>query len=192
VATETRAWGRVIFDGEELIGDASHHLDAPSLQSAIDAAQDSFVTRGAELDAIVVRGVDGRRSQPFEAQMTVNGGLEGDRWAHGKACPGDQISMMNLDVAAAIANGQSIVLFGDNLFTRLDLSAEALPVGSQLKVGNALLEVSEKPHVPCGQFKGRFGAAAFSAAAKDPRIRGLYLTVIKGGGIAIGDPIRRI
>ena len=84
---------------------------------------------------------------------------------------------------------QSVVLFGDNLFTRLDLSESALPVGSRIRIGDAELVVSNTPHVPCGQFKGRFGAAAFSFAAKEPRIRGIYLTVFKEGEIRLGDPI---
>ncbi len=192
MVNDTRIWSRIVFDGDNLLGDSSFHLDTPSLQVALRRAQDSFVRDRGTLDAIVIRGVDGRRSQPDEAQMTVEGGLEGDRWAHGNAHPGDQISMMNLDVAAAIANGQSIVLFGDNLFTRLDLSADVLPVGTQLQVGEALIEVSEKPHVPCGRFKARFGASAFAAAAADPRVRGVYLTVRKGGQIAVGDPVRPV
>ena len=97
--------------------------------------------------------------------------------------------MMNVDVAHAMANDQSVVLFGDNLFTRLDLSEEALPVGAQLQVGTTILRVSETPHVPCGQFRARFGAAAFRRAAKQPRLRGIYLTVMQGGEIQIGDEI---
>jgi len=138
----------------------------------------------------VVRAPNGARIQPTKATLTVEGGLIGDRWSQGKAKPGDQVSMMNLDVAYTIANGQSVVLFGDNLFTRMDLSESALPVGRCLHIGGVVLEVSAKPHVPCGQFKGRFGQAAFTMAAKNQRIRGIYLTVLKGGEVQLGDPIR--
>ena len=100
--------------------------------------------------------------------------------------------MMNLDVAGAIANGQHPALFGDNLFTRLDLSESHLPPGTKLRVGEAILEISAKPHMPCARFRARFGAASFELTAKRPRLRGVYLTVIEGGAIALGDPIRRV
>ena len=138
---------------------------------------------------MVLRGVDGVRRQPQQALLTVDGGLIGDRWSAGKAKPGDQISMMNLDVACVIANGQSVVLFGDNLFTTLDLREEHLLVGTRLQIGEAVLKVSATPHVPCGQFKARFGAAAFECAARDPRIRGVYLTVMESGTVRLGDAI---
>jgi MOSC domain-containing protein YiiM len=99
--------------------------------------------------------------------------------------------MMNLDVAAAIANGQSIALFGDNIFTRLNLNEDFLEVGAVLRIGSSLTEVSETPHVPCDRFRARFGVASFERTAKQHRLRGVYLTVLEGGTIALGDPIRR-
>jgi hypothetical protein len=37
-------------------------------------------------------------------------------------------------------------LFGDNLFVDLDISAANLPCGSRLRVGDAIVEVTPKPH----------------------------------------------
>ena len=95
--------------------------------------------------------------------------------------------MMNVNIAHAIANGQSVALFGDNLFTDHDLSEMALPVGAKIQVGEVQLMVSAEPHVPCDRFKKRFGNAAFLYAAKHPRIRGIYLTVLRGGVIRKDD-----
>jgi MOSC domain-containing protein YiiM len=189
MATDTRAWARVLYEGDEIRGEERLHLDQDSVISALKEAEISFIKRWGLVESIVLRGVDGVRSQPIQAEMTVEGGLSGDRWSAGRAIPGEQISMMNLDVAAAFANGQSIALFGDNLFTRLDLREEALPVGSRIQAGGAVLEVSATPHMPCRLFRERFGAAAFEQASKVPRLRGCYLTVIEGGSIALGDPI---
>jgi len=189
MSMDIRAWARVVFDGQRIEGDDGQHLALEQLDEALASAETSFVEEGGTLEAIVVRCADGARAQPASSELTIEGGLAGDRWATGRARPGDQVSMMNLDVAAAIANGQSIALFGDNLFTRLDVRAEALPVGARLRVGGATLEVSEKPHKPCGLFRARFGDAAFQRANEDYRLRGVYLTVIESGAIAIGDPV---
>jgi MOSC domain-containing protein YiiM len=171
--------------------DVLAHLEPEALNRAIAAAEACQIAQWGTLDIIVIRHPDGRRVLPVEAHLSVEEGLIGDRWVSGKAKPGDQVSMMNLDVAGAIANGQHPALFGDNLFTRLDLSESQLPPGTRLRVGEAMLEISARPHMPCDRFRARFGAASFERTAKQPRLRGVYLTVIEGGSIALGDPIRR-
>ncbi len=191
MAVDTRAWARSIFEGPELIGDAALHMSHSALTGALKDAEISFVNNWASLDALVVRCVNGSRQQPISTDLSVTQGLLGDRWAAGKAESGQQLSMMNLDVASAIANGQSIALFGDNIFTRLNLNEDFLEVGAVLRIGSSLTEVSETPHVPCDRFRARFGVASFERTAKQHRLRGVYLTVLEGGTIALGDPIRR-
>lgn len=186
----TRAWANVPFGDATLVGDPKRHLDREQLEQAFERIECAFATGLASLDAIVVRRSDGGRDQPATAELSPAAGLVGDRWAMGKAKPGDQVSMMNVEVAARIANGQSVALFGDNLFSDLDVRESALPEGARLCVGEAVVEVSATPHVPCDRFRARFGHAAFLLAASAPRIRGVYLTVIEGGAIAIGDPVR--
>jgi hypothetical protein len=186
---DARSWARTRFEATSLAGNPSFHLQESALFSALAAVRRKAVPGQGIIAAVVVRGVDGVRDQPTHANISVDGGLVGDRWSVGKANRGDQISMMNVDVACVIANGQSVVLFGDNLFTCMDLSEEHLPVGSLLQAGDALLQVSEKPHVPCGQFRDRFGTPAFESAAKNRRVRGVYLTVIGAGSISLGGPI---
>ena len=184
-----RKWAVAPFRGTSLDGSVQHHVDEQALRKKLKVAYTKREALRSTLDAIVLRSPTGPRIQPQQVQVSQELGLVGDRWSVGKAMPGDQVSMMNLDVAYAIANPQSVVLFGDNLFTRLDLSKETLPVGAQVRVGSVVLKVSEIPHVPCGQFRGRFGVAAFRLAAEDPRLRGVYLTVVNGGTIRIGDEI---
>ena len=191
MAGDTRAWARVRYEGGPCDGDPDRHLTAEVLEQRLADASVSFVEHWGAVEALVIRPPAGGREQPLQASISVDGGLIGDRWVEGKAAPGDQVSVMNLDVAAVIANGQSIVLFGDNIFTRLDLRDSILRVGTRLRLGGALVEVSATPHPPCGQFRDRFGPAAFALAAKNPRVRGVYLTVLQGGDIAIGDPFVR-
>ena len=189
VVDAVKEWAKRPCGDLVLEGKPERHLDDLELQKRM---ADLGNLRGLGpyfLDGLVLRSSEGVRIQPQQNKVTVQGGLDGDRWQEGKANPTDQISMMNVNIAHAIANGQSVGLFGDNLFTGLDLSEEALPVGAQITVGEVRLELSEQPHVPCGRFRARFGAAAFEMAARNPRIRGVYLTVISGGTIHLGDEV---
>ena len=47
-------------------------------------------------------------------------------------------------------------LAGDQLYVDLDLSLGNLPAGSLLAVGQAVLRVSEAPHLGCAKFVERF------------------------------------
>ena len=109
---------------------------------------------------------------------------------------GEQISVMSVPVAEAIANGQSLELFGDNLFIDADLSEDQLPIGMQLRLGQAILEVSGEPHNGCSKFTARFGADALKLTAckenKHLRLRGVYLFVVEGGEVCIGDVLQQI
>jgi len=192
MAFEIRSWARATMGPDSMTPDVLAHLDAEALNHAIAAAEGCQIAQWGALDVIVIRHPDGGRELPVEAHLSVEEGLIGDRWVRGKAKTGDQVSMMNLDVAGAIANGQHPALFGDNLFTRLDLSESQLPPGTKLRVGEAMVEVSAQPHMPCDHFRARFGAASFERTAKQPRLRVVYLTVLEGGAIALGDPIRRV
>ena len=106
-----REWARTPFGDAELVGDPSRHLSSEELDDVFGGIDEGFTSSDAILEAIVVRQLDGGRGQPTTAQVTTTGGLAGDRWASGKANPGDQLSMMNIHVASGIANGQSVALF---------------------------------------------------------------------------------
>jgi MOSC domain-containing protein YiiM len=92
-----------------------------------------------------------------------------------------------------IANGQDIAMFGDNLFLDLDLSKDNLPVGSRLRAGTAVLEVTPKPHDGCVKFKERFGSDALQfVVGKQTRqhnLRGIYLKVVGDGEVRVGDTV---
>ena len=108
--------------------------------------------------------------------------------------PGANSSMVAIDIAELIANGQPLTLFGDNLFLDLDLSAANLPPGSRLRAGTATLEVTPEPHDGCRKFRERFGDAALRFVAKRDRrplnLRGVYMRVVDEGEIAAGDSVQ--
>ena len=101
---------------------------------------------------------------------------------------------MNQDIASLIANGQSVTLFGDQLFVTLDLSADNLPFGTTIRVGDALVEMTPEPHNGCLKFKGRFGQDALvfvqAKETRDQNRRGVYWKVIEEGAVRVGSPVR--
>jgi len=143
---------------------------------------------------LVRRGDGGLREVIARGCLSVDGGLVGDEWVRNPERSVDaQVTMMEFPVAQFIANGQPLGLFGDQLFADLDLSRENLPVGSQVEVGGAVLEVSGRPHNGCQKFRSRFGADALRFVSRPdlrPRnLRGIYLRVLRDGGVSVGDSV---
>jgi hypothetical protein len=138
---------------------------------------------------ICVRLGDGIHETPERADVTVDDGLVGDRWAQGKRDLDAQITLMNVRVTELI--GGPLDLPGDNFQVDLDLSEEALPVGTKLRLGKALLEVSPAPHTGCKTFRERFGLDALKWVNdnRDRRLRGMNCRVLEGGAVAVSDPI---
>ena len=77
-----------------------------------------------------------------------------------------------------------------------DLSKENVKSGDRLKVGDAVVEVTDVPHLGCGKFKKRFGAAALhqvnSPQGKDLHLRGIYARVVLDGAVTVGDPVIKV
>jgi MOSC domain-containing protein YiiM len=82
-------------------------------------------------------------------------------------------------------------LAGDQLYVDLDLSLDNLPPGSFLAIGQAVLRVSEAPHLGCAKFVERFGAAAMrfvnSRDGRRMRLRGMNTQVVAPGTVRLGD-----
>jgi MOSC domain-containing protein YiiM len=143
---------------------------------------------------LVTREHEGRRVELRRALVTVADGMPGDAWARRTPTkPEAQLAVVQHDVATLIANGQSLALFGDNLFLDLDLSAANLPIGSRVRAGAALLEVTPKAHNGCRKFHARFGNDALRFVSEPERrhrnLRGIYLRVVEEGEVAVGDVV---
>jgi hypothetical protein len=138
---------------------------------------------------ICVRVGDGVHETPERAEVTVEDGLAGDRWAQGRRDLDAQITLMNVRVTELI--GGPLDLPGDNFQVDLDLSEEALPVGTKLRLGEALLEVSPAPHTGCKTFRRRFGLDALTWVndTRERRLRGMNCRVIESGEVAVGDAV---
>jgi MOSC domain-containing protein YiiM len=64
-------------------------------------------------------------------------------------------------------------------------------VGTRLRLGEALLEVSPAPHTGCKKFRERFGLDALTWVNdhRDRRLRGMNCRVLEAGTVAVGDPV---
>lgn len=153
---------------------------------------------GGTVRLLCRRKKGGVHETPASAELTPSGGLTGDRWANRR--PGSDpdgetaITLMNVTVAELVNAGRlPLDAPGDNLLVDLDLSEEALPAGTHLAIGSAVLRVSETPHTGCATFSGKFGLGALkwtlTEAGRANRLRGVNCSVVRVGTVRVGDRI---
>ena len=179
-------------DDLALLGDSSRHLPSEALEPRL-AALTPTRDRG-RLALIVSRDETGHRHTHASVELTPERGVPGDAWFRKTPDkPEAQITLMRIDVAELFANEQDLTLFGDNLLVDLDLSTENLPIGTRLRIGSALLEVTPKPHTGCLKFKRRFGDAALRLTAaprfREQHLRGIYARTLEAGTVTVEDVI---
>ncbi len=180
------------------------HLSRDELVAGLPEILASPVDNGA-LVAIVTRPASGQRLEPRKCNVSVDGGLDGDRWADGhRTTDGngilqtdDQISIMNARFIALIAQKRERwALSGDNLIIDMSLTPDNLPPDQRLSIGSAVIEITRKPHKGCAKFIGRFGREACvfvnTGEGLRNRLRGVLARVVKGGEIAVGDRVRKL
>ncbi|MFT7620066.1 MAG: hypothetical protein ACI97A_003723 [Planctomycetota bacterium] len=157
------------------------------------------------IDLIVRRPRDEEREVLEEGTFDEEVGLVGDNWqvkpckktSDRSAHPHMQVNIMNSRAAQLFAGSKERwPLAGDQLYVDFDLSAENLPVGTQLEIGSAILEVTEIPHLGCAKFARRFGSLALkfvnSEVGRSLHLRGINAKVVQGGQVLTGGVIRKV
>ena len=137
--------------------------------------------------------------------LDLEEGLVGDAWLargsrsrpDGSANPDAQLTVMNARAADADRRQQDRwPLAGDQLYVDLDLSVDNLPAGTQLAIGDAVVEVTPEPHTGCAKFSARFGSEAIKFVNKSPgrelRLRGLNARVVTPGAVRVGDVVSKL
>ena len=178
------------------------------MEQELDESLDAIRTAPRDVgvvEMIVRRPSTGEREVVEEAVLDPALGLVGDNWylrparkpaPDGKPDPERQLTVMSARAIAAIAGERAgWPLAGDQLYVDLDLGRENLPVGTQLLVGTAVLEVTAAPHTGCDKFTARFGSAASrwlnTPTGRALNLRGIHARILVGGVVRRGDAIRK-
>ncbi|HEX6221675.1 MAG TPA: MOSC domain-containing protein [Acidimicrobiia bacterium] len=177
------------------------HRTTAQLDSLLDgilaAPQDA-----GPIEMIVRRPSENQREVIDSGELTSAEGLVGDDWKNrvdegAEPYREAQLTLMNARVADAVAvTRDRWPLAGDQIYVDMDISKENLPAGTRLRIGDAVVEISETPHTGCAKFSGRFGKEALRWAnvgeGRDRRFRGVYAFVVEDGGFAVGDKVTKI
>jgi len=173
------------------------HLSAEKLEQGVEHILASPSDDG-KLMLIVIRPSVDQRETPAEGRLDIEQGLVGDSWLTRKnADPEMQLNIMNVRVTGLVAQTRDRwSLAGDQLYPDMDLSDENMPPGTQLSLGDAIIEVTEPPHTGCKKFAARFGVDAMvfvnSGRGKKLNFRGINAKVVQSGDIKIGDVARKL
>ncbi len=182
---------------------AVRHLTTTELMAGLDEIRRAPKDEGV-LEMIVRRPRLGEREVLQEGALDLRDGLVGDSWkdrkstrsADGLAHPDMQLNLMSSRVIALVSQDKARWhLAGDQLFVDLDLSAANLPPGTQLALGDAVIEVTDQPHTGCGKFVERFGVEAMqfvnSPLGRELQLRGINARVVNAGAIRVGDAVKK-
>ncbi|HQU92311.1 MAG TPA: hypothetical protein PLK77_08445 [Pyrinomonadaceae bacterium] len=178
------------------------HLTANEIEEKIGDVLASPKDNGT-LEMIVRRPAENRREVVESGFLSVESGLVGDNWLirgssrtdNGLGHPEMQLNLMNWRFVNLIAGTRERVqLAGDQLFVDLDLSPDNIPPGTQLSIGDAVIEITPIPHLGCKKFVERFGIDAMKYANSDfgrgHNLRGVNAKVLTAGNITANAPVQ--
>ena len=180
------------------------HLEATQLAAGLDHIRAAPKNSGV-LEMVLRRPAVDEREVLDVADLTLDEGIAGDNWNQrgsrrtddGSPHPDMQLNLMNARVTQLVAQRRDRwQLAGDQLYVDLDLSADNLPAGTQLRIGTAIIEVTDQPHNGCAKFTQRFGLDAHrfvnAAETRHLNLRGINARVVQPGQVKPGDAITKI
>jgi hypothetical protein len=172
--------------------------NASDLAAALDELRAAPRGEGT-VELIVRRPQVEQREVLDEGELSLEEGLVGDVWRRRGRRPNRkaQVTLMNARCAQLVAGSKERwPLAGDQLYVDFDLGEEHLPAGTRLAVGDAVLEVTDLPHLGCQKFRKRFGAEARdfvnSPEGVELNLRGINTRVVEPGTVRVGDAIRKL
>ena len=162
-------------------------------------------TDTAQINSLNVRPGPSQREERTVIELDPVRGAIGDRWErktwlylpNGKPDPRVQVAVCNSRVLAMLQQTTGVHHHpGDTVFTDLDLGTNNLPVGTLLRMGPALLEVSDVENDACAKFAAYYGAVVLAwirlPQNRALRLRGLFAKVVSGGVVSLSDTIAKV
>jgi len=159
---------------------------------------------GSEVEILCYRPDRNQRVFPDSLQLTREAGIEGDyemrapwlKLPDGSPDPRIQVSILPKRVLDLVWRDRENVAYpGDTIIADLNVTLENMPVGTQLQVGDAVVEVSDLWNEGCAKWKVRMGREAYDwTSAPDHealRLRGIYCRIIVDGKVRLGDTISK-
>lgn len=160
---------------------------------------------GAAIEMLCTRPAYNQRCFVEHLELTPDGGIPGERWStapwlrtnSGAPHPGIQVSILQKRVLDLVwRDRENTVHPGDTFIVDMDLSEANLPIGQRLRVGEALLEVSDVFNTGCVKWKARYGTAArdWITRCGHPalRLRGVLCSIVEAGTIHNGDRLYKV
>ena len=184
----------------------AEHLGPDALAAGLPAILEAPTDDGT-LRLVVRRPAVDERDVLITGMLDVAEGLVGDTWSQrpsrrsldGGPHPDMQLNVMSARVIDLLAGDpERWPLAGDQLYVDLDLSAENLPPGTVLALGDrgASIMVTDQPHTGCAKFSARFGVEALrfvnAPAHANLHLRGINARVHTPGEIRPGDLVRKL
>lgn len=172
-----------------------------------DAALDHILAapKEAEIELLNFRAGFGERDFRDHLDLTVEGGIVGERWGKmpwlklpdGSGDPRIQVSILQRRVLDLCwRDRENVVHPGDTMIADMDLGEANLPVGTRLQAGTAVLEVSSKFNDACAKWKVRYGRESFDWINRPEnvqhRLRGVLCKIVQDGVVRKGDWLRKV
>lgn len=184
------------------------HLTREKLNDHLDAFAASPKDH-AQVEFICARPYPGGRSIQNHVVLSTTEGVVGDRWKtrpwlrlpNGSPDPRIQVSLCSPRLLAILetsikTNIEPKLAIGDNFVVDLDFSESNLPVGQRLRIGSAIIEVSDVYNDACTKFEKRFGTEVLNwirdAENRTKRLRGIFARVIQEGEVKLNDLVSKI
>ncbi len=142
-----------------------------------------------------------------QLELSIAKGVIGDRWfdhawiknKDGSPDKRIQISILPqriLDLVWRDDDGDESIHPGDTMIADLDMSEENLPIGSYLKIGTAILQVSDEYNGACKKWMARYGDVSFywfnRSDNRPKRLRGILCEIVRDGIVNNGDVLQKI
>lgn len=179
------------------------HCTTEQLEEWVGRVKEAPAEKGT-VEGICIRPEPNEREVLESCVLSPELGVEGDFWVKqcwkklddGSSDPVVQVAIMNSRAIDIIAGEKERWwLAGDQLFVDFDISEKNVSVGDRLRVGQAVIEITDIPHTGCDLFKERFGVDAVkyvnSKTGKALRLRGMFGQIVQEGVVNIGDVVEK-